>query len=265
MSSLRRPFLSLSLTTILAACGSAEHLHWGYEDSETTVGPEGWGMLEGNATCMTGKQQTPIALSTRDDSAARSVDLPPLNFDYKPSKLTMVHNGHTVVVTYDPGSTFTPEGEALRLAQFHFHSTSEHTLDGAYLPLEMHLVHVDKDSKPKAVVAVLVRVGAPNAVLATAWKNLPQQPDAATAPMDGMTNATIDAAQLLPARREYFTYAGSLTTPPCTEGLTWYVFKNSVEMSVQQLTTYVSIPGLAKSNRPLQPLNGRSVWLDSTP
>ena len=119
---------------------AAHEKHWGYEDSAESVGPAKWGTLAGDATCSTGKQQTPISLST---GAATPQDLPNLVFGYKPSSLSMINNGHTVQMTYEAGSTLGRVGgkDTWTLAQFHFHAPSEHTVDGTSYPLEMHLVH----------------------------------------------------------------------------------------------------------------------------
>ena len=156
-------------------------------------------------------------------------DLPNLVFAYKPSSLSMTNNGHTEQMTYEAGSTLGRVGgkDTWTLAQFHFHAPSEHTVDGTSYPLEMHLVHLDAAGKPAAVVGVFIRAGKENAALARAFQSLPAKEGDKVAP----PGETIDAGALLPADKTFFTYAGSLTTPPCTEGITWYVLKAPIEMS----------------------------------
>ena len=204
-------------------------------------------------------------LSYADDSVVKPQDLPNLMFGYKPSSLSMINNGHTVQMNYDAGSTLGRTGSSdsstSTLAQFHFHAPSEHTVDGASFPMEAHLVHVNAAGKPVAVVGVFIKTGKENAGLTKAFQGLPAKSGDKSAP-DG---ATIDARTLLPADKTFFTYAGSLTTPPCTEGLTWYVFKTPIEMSPAQIGAFTKLEHLGHTNRPVQSLGGRVVLVDSTP
>jgi carbonic anhydrase len=239
--------------------------HWGYEDALDTFGPASWGTdvdpdKAKNELCTTGQAQTPIALRLTGASAA---DLPNLLFDYQRSRLSMLNNGHTVQMLYDAGSTLsTMDGAATYpLAQFHFHAPSEHTLDGVSYPMEMHLVHLDSNGSPAAVVGVFIKAGAANAALGEALNALPQVKGQKSEPAD----AAISAKDLLPADKSFLTYAGSLTTPPCSEGLKWFVMKTPIELSQEQINAYTSIPGMLPTNRPIQPLNGRTVQVDSTP
>jgi carbonic anhydrase len=239
---------------------AAQERHWGYDDSAESVGPAKWGTLTGNATCSSGKQQTPINLSA---GAARPQDLPNLMFGYKPSSLSMTNNGHTVQMTYQAGSSLGRVGgkDTWTLAQFHFHAPSEHTVDGMSYPLEMHLVHLDAAGNPAAVVGVFIRAGTENAALARAFQNLPAKEGDKIAP----PGETIDAGALLPADKTFFTYPGSLTTPPCTEGITWYVLKTPIEMSPAQIAAYTKLEHLGHTNRPIQSIGGRVVRVDATP
>ena len=234
--------------------------HWAYEDHGDEVGPAKWSTLPGDATCGSGKQQAPINLAT---AVAKAQDLPNLVFGYQPSKLSMANNGHTVQETYDAGSTLSRAGSPakLTLTQFHFHAPSEHTVDGASYPMELHLVHVDAAGKPAAVVGVFIKAGNDNTALAAAFKALPAHSGDKSAP----AGATIDARTLLPADKTYFTYAGSLTTPPCTEGITWYVLKTPIEMSPDQIRAFTTLEHLGHTNRPVQSLGGRVLRIDSTP
>lgn len=260
---LASPFLSLALLS--AGCGLQVEpdieKHWGYEDSEETVGPEGWGTLAGDALCAAGQSQTPIALATKGEGAALPADLPNMIFAYQPSRLSLLNNGHTIQAAYDSGSTMSMSGDPLKLAQFHFHAPSEHTLDGQHFPMEMHLVHLNAEGKPAAVVGVFIKAGAENRALAQAFLELPQEKDQKVEP----AGQTLDAAQLLPASKVFLSYAGSLTTPPCTEGLSWRVMKDPIELSQAQIDAFTSIAEFGHTNRPIQPLNGRTVQIDATP
>ena len=177
----------------------------------------------------------------------------------------MINNGHTVQMAYDPGSTLGRVGSEASsrstLAQFHFHAPSEHTVDGASFPMEAHLVHVNAAGKPVAVVGVFIKAGKENTGLTKAFQDLPAKSGDKRAP----AGATIDARALLPADKTFFTYPGSLTTPPCTEGLTWYVFKTPIEMSPAQIGAFTTLEHLGHTNRPVQSLGGRVVLVDSTP
>ena len=247
--------LGLAIVTL-----GAQTKHWAYEDDAESVGPAKWGTLPGDEVCATGKQQTPINLVA---GAAKPQDLPNLVFGYKPTSLSMTNNGHTVQMAYGPGSTLTRVGSTATwtLAQFHFHAPSEHTVDGVSYPMEAHFVHVDAAGKPVAVVGVFIKAGKENATLAKAFQALPAKSGDTVAP----AGETIDARTLLPDDRTFFTYAGSLTTPPCTEGVTWYVFKTPIELSPAQIAAFTKLEHLAHTNRPIQSLGGRVVLVDSTP
>ena len=204
-----------------------------------------------------------VAVINLTTAAAKPQDLPNLVFGYKPSNLSMTNNGHTVQETYDAGSTLSRTGSPATwaLAQFHFHAPSEHTVDGVSYPMELHLVHVDAGGKPAAVVGVFIKAGAEHGGLAAAFKALPARSGDKNAP----AGAKIDARTLLPADKTFFTYAGSLTTPPCTEGITWYVLRTPIEISSAQIHAFTDLEHLGLTNRPLQSLGGRVLLLDSTP
>ena len=212
---------------------AAQEKHWGYEDGPESAGPAKWGTLAGNATCSTGTQQTPINLSA---GVATPQDLPNLVFGYRPSSLSMANNGHTVQMNYEAGSSLGAwaANDTWTLAQFHFHAPSEHTVDGTWFPLEMHLVHLDAAGKPAAVVGVSSRPARRTARSREPSRACPQRKATSTAPREkpSMPRA------LLPADKTFFTYAGSLTTPPCTEGITWYMLKAPIEMSPAQIAAY---------------------------
>ena len=232
-----------------AASAPAHEKHWAYETHGDAIGPAGWGSLPGDSACSTGTKQSPIALmSAVADPAPNS-----LSFAYGPTPLKITNNGHTQQVDVAPGRSVTVDGASYALVQFHFHSPSEHTLDGKQFPLEMHLVHAGADGKPAVVVGVLFEEGAANAALAPFFANLPKT-KGSVAP----AGLTIDPAAILPASHAFLHYGGSLTTPPCTEGIRWFVLTTPVTVSVEQVKAYVGT-GLDHTNRPVQPLAGRRV------
>ncbi|GAB4569267.1 MAG: carbonic anhydrase family protein [Haliangiales bacterium] len=202
--------------------------------------------------CETGQEQSPIALNSL---LSLPLNLTPPSFSYNATPLSMRNTGKTIEFAYEPGSYASDGGVNYSLAQFHFHTPSEHTIDGNSFPLEMHLVHTDSNGNPALVVGVMIEEGATNQALATAFSNLPDETDEVIAP----TGATIDASDLLPGNTTMFSYNGSLTTPPCTEGLDWHVMKHPIEMSSAQISAYQSISGLSASNRATQPINSRTV------
>jgi carbonic anhydrase len=244
-----------------AAAPAVHEKHWGYATTPETAGPAEWGSLPGDAACATGTRQSPVALGTKAPAPVEAKDLPNLAFRYGMTGLHLVNNGHTVQADVDKGNTVEIDGAAWTLLQFHFHAPSEHSLDGLHYPMEMHLVHAGPDGKPGLVVAVLLVQGGDSPAFAPVFSNLPKEKggrkdDAAV---------SVDLAKLLPADRTYLTYEGSLTTPPCTEGIRWYVLKTPVGITGGEMGAFVSLPHMTPTNRPVQPLGGRKVLLDATP
>ena len=160
-------------------------------------------------------------------------------------------------VNYDDGSSIEINDTVYTLKQFHFHAPSEHAADGTLYPAEMHLVHQDAN-KNLAVVGVFIAEGAENAAFAPVWENLPAEK---TDPI--ATGMTVNATSLLPAEQVIYRYNGSLTTPPCSQGVLWSVMETPVEMSAEQIAMFTAI--FEGNNRPLQPLNDRALQLDDTP
>jgi carbonic anhydrase len=244
-----------------AAAPAVHEKHWGYATTPETAGPAEWGSLPGDAVCATGTRQSPVALGTKAPAPVEAKDLPNLVFRYGTTGLHLVNNGHTVQADVDKGSTVEIDGAAWTLLQFHFHAPSEHSLDGLHYPMEMHLVHAGSDGKPGLVVAVFLVQGGDSPAFAPVLSNLPKEKggrkdDAAV---------SVDLAKLLPADRTTLTYEGSLTTPPCTEGIRWYVLKTPVGITGGEMGAFVSLPHMTPTNRPVQPLGGRKVLLDATP
>lgn len=225
--------------------------HWTYEGEE---GPAHWGDLDASyAVCGTGKSQSPIDVSNPSEQ-----DLPNIAFHYQPSEVNILNNGHTVQVNYDAGSYIELDGVRFDVAQFHYHAPSEHALNGELFAAELHIVHKNADGG-LAVVGILFKEGAKNEALQPFIDNLPaEKSDVHDA------GAKINAADLLPAVQATFRYTGSLTTPPCTEGVSWLVMTTPVEASAEQLHALESLFE-GGNNRPVQPLNDRSLVEDNTP
>ena len=230
-----------------ALCAEGEH-HWSYQGS---TGPANWAGLESDyKSCGLGKLQSPIDIR---DAVARKVDLPAIDFDYKPSPLRIIDNGHTVQVDYAPGSSISVQGKRYELLQFHFHKPSEEKINGKASAMVAHLVHKDRDGN-LAVVAVLLETGASSRLIETLWKNVPKQKGKERE----VQGVEVNAADLLPANRAvYYTFTGSLTTPPCSEGVTWFVLKSPTPISKDEVARFAQLYPM--NARPTQPLNGREI------
>ena len=210
-------------------------------------GPQHWGDLcPEYALATTGKQQSPI-----DIANATPQELPEIRFRYEPAKINLVYNGHTIEEMEEEGSSVDVGGAVYQLKQFHFHSPSEHTVDGKRFAMEMHLVHTTADGDV-AVVAVLIKEGERNDAFAAIWDFLPTEENKKLE-----AERTVDAARLLPIDHTYFRYRGSFTTPPCTEGVLWMVLTTPVELSAERIAAFRKI--IDGNNRPVQPLNGREI------
>lgn len=228
-----------------------KEVKWGYGAEN---GPDVWGRLSPDyILCAEGRRQSPIDLA--DASPTRS---PSVIFDYRPSPLTVVNNGHTVQVDYSEGSSIEIEGTRYELSQFHFHSPGEHTLSGESLDMEMHLVHRNASGE-LAVVGMLIRSGRENAAFKPVWDNMPAV-EGEPRRIDGVS---VNAEDLLPREKLFYRYDGSLTTPPCSEGVKWFVLTTPVEMSAAQIESFRAI--FKGNNRPVQPLNERELLVDLPP
>jgi carbonic anhydrase len=250
----------LPLRPIALACGvfaafalagdspiAQEHAgpHWSYAGSD---GPDHWGDLDkAFGACRLGHHQSPI-----DIRGAKPADLPPIQFAYRPTPLHIVNNGHTIQINYAPGSFITVGNKRYQLTQFHFHHPSEERINGKGFAMVAHLVHAAADGS-LAVVAVLLDPGAANQEIAGLWTHLPGH----EGPEEALDNVQIDATRLLPADRGYYTFTGSLTTPPCTEDVTWLVLKTPTRISQSQADAFGRI--YPRDARPTQQLYGREV------
>ena len=218
---------------------------WSYTGGN---GPNSWSTLDSNyALCSGGHSQSPI-----DIKDARKADLPALKFDYKAVPMNIVDNGHSIEVSYPPGSTLKLGDNIYTLIQFHFHHPSEEHVNGRAFDMVAHLVHADAEGH-LAVVAVLLKTGNANPLIDSIWKNIPKTKEKSVA----VSGAALNAIDLLPADHAYYTFSGSLTTPPCTEGVTWYVMKAPITLSEAQVASFAALYPL--NARPIQPTNRRQI------
>jgi len=231
--------------------------HWGYGAEH---GPAEWGALCPEfATCGSGKAQSPV-----DFAGTKPATLSELAVSYRPSALRVVHhehvadgvnNGHTVQVNCAGEDTLTVGAEKFALLQYHFHAPSEHTVGGKHFPMEMHMVHKSAEGK-LAVVGAFIEEGSHNAAFDPVWQNLPAEKGVET----HYAHLTVSTDDLLPKDRKSYRYDGSLTTPPCSEGVKWFVLATPIQLSKDQIAAFTGI--ISGNNRPVQPLNGRVVATD---
>jgi carbonic anhydrase len=213
-------------------------------------GPEHWGDLDPDyAPCKDGREQSPI-----DVQGEEKADLPALRFEYESGPLNIINNGYTAVrVDYVHSGDFLVVGDQrYELTQFHFHRPSEEYIHGKQYDMVLHLMHKSGDGKI-AGVAVLLQAGKPNLTIQTLWKYMPQ----AVGGVQEIPGVEVNPANLLPGNTAYYTYAGSQTAPPCTEGVTWFVLKTPIQISQEQVNTFAKL--YPHDVRPVQPLNGRVV------
>lgn len=219
--------------------------HWTYEGKD---GPEHWGDLSPDfMACKSGRSQSPI-----DVMDPEPAELAAIRFDYRPAPLTVLNNGHTIQVNYPAGSSITVGGRKFELLQFHFHARSEHKVGGRSFPMEIHFVHKNERGA-LGVVGVLAEQGAENVGARELWSHLPAQ---AGEPKT-MDAVVINARDLLPAGGAYYRYMGSLTTPPCSEGVNWFLMRDPVTFSGPQIEAMTAI--LKNNARPTQPINNRML------
>ena len=218
----------------------AHAVHWGYEGDN---GPEHWG--DAFPVCGKGKKQSPLNIIGPFEKSKDT-----LSVDYKEGPLKMLNNGHTIQVNIEPGSTLTIGKESFDLLQFHFHRPSEEQVDGKNASMVAHFVHKSKEGK-LAVIGVMLNEGKDSAAIKTLWANLPPKEGEEFLP----SKVTFNPASMLPKEMAFYNYEGSLTTPPCTEGVQFYILKTPVDISKQQLAKFP----FKLNARPVQSLNGRKI------
>lgn len=230
----------------------AQSVEWGYNFPQ---GPAQWGTLPGFSSCALGAKQSPIAIETGINAGITNVkessDLPVINPSIDDGSRKAAFNGHTVQADLN-GSAFSFDGTTYNAAQFHFHSPSEHLLNERQYPLEAHFVHKSSEGK-LLVLGVFFEEGSSNPALEETWRSMEEKKQ---------EEVRIPVMDFFPRDLSYVTYEGSLTTPPCSEGVRWIVLKTPVEASRSQLSILQKITG-GPNNRPIQGLNGRAILTDS--
>ena len=230
-----------------AAAGQAPNAHAAHWSYGGEGGPEAWGQLKPEfATCATGSRQSPI-----DIRSGVKVDLEAIQFDYRPSSFSVVDNGHTIQVNLGGGNSIEVQGRRFELLQFHFHRPSEERINGRQFDMVAHLVHKDPEGR-LAVVAVLLDRGTAQPLVQTIWNNLPLEKGT-----EQVVRTELDMNHLLPADRRYFTYMGSLTTPPCNEGVLWMVLQQPVPVATEQVNVFSRLYPM--NARPIQQAGGRLI------
>jgi carbonic anhydrase len=218
--------------------------HWSYESGPN--GPENWGKVSSEfSTCASGKQQSPV-----DIAELVPVELANIQVDYQPGPLKVINNGHTIQFNAAAGSQMVVGDRTFNLLQVHFHAPSEHTLAGKRFEMEAHFVHKDEWGN-LGVIGVMMKKGERNAALARLWENLPSEVGSEQPAGKGQLG------ELLPSGRKYYRYAGSLTTPPCSEGVSWFVLKDPVTVGEDQLSAFTK--KVTANARPVQPRGNRQV------
>ena len=240
--------ITLALTAVLAfSAGSAlaNEQQWAYDGE---AGPAHWANVDPSfAGCAHGVNQSPVNLTGFIEA-----EMAPLEFIYTGLATEIGNNGHTIQVNYAAGSTMKVAGRTYMLRQFDFHSPSEHQINGEYFPMEAQFLHADYDGN-LAIVSVMFTVGEENAGMKKLWRQMPTEEGTKAG-----LYSQVRAEELMPADRDYYRYNGSLTTPPCSEGVTWIVMKNPVTLSEAQLKQFTEVMGQS-NNRPVQATNARPV------
>lgn len=216
--------------------------HWSYEGG---TGPQYCGQLDpAYAACEKGREQSPVQIESFPYDGEKKAGV--IKGQYQPVNVTLSKTGHAIQFNLtEANNKIRMNGKEYNLLQFHFHSPSEHKINERQYPMELHFVHEDQQ-KRLAVLGVLIEEGKENAEISTLLKSFEQ---------DG--KMTIDIKKLIPSKSKVFQYKGSLTTPPCTEGVKWRVLETPLELSQEQIQGFVEI--YPNNNRPLQPLNERKI------
>ncbi|MEW9670072.1 carbonic anhydrase family protein [Ammoniphilus sp. 3BR4] len=223
--------------------------HWSYEGE---TGPNKWAGLDPSfSTCADGREQSPIDIELSNVKLDKSLE--DIEINYSPTTFTVMNNGHTIQANDKSGSnSIVVEGEEYKLVQMHFHKPSENTINGQTFDMEGHLVHKNSEGN-LAVLGFLIKVGDGNKELAEIWSKLPKQQTKEDVELEN----PVDLVNLLPKEMKTFRYSGSLTTPPCSEGVKWILFEKPIEMSKEQVEAFGAI--FPDNHRPVQPLNNREV------
>ena len=221
--------------------GDEKHaVNWGYEGA---MGPESWG--NDFPTCARGKAQAPLNIKGPFEKALFNVTP-----DYKNGPLKIINNGHTIQVNVPPGSKLRIDSQPFELVQFHFHRPSEEQINGKPSAMVAHFVHKNSEGR-LAVLGVLLKEGNENPGIKTLWTHAPAKEGPEVSP----EGVNFNPGNLLPREYEFYSYEGSLTTPPCTEGVRFFILKSQVNISREQVEAFP----FKKNARPVQPQNGRAI------
>ncbi|MFK7839157.1 MAG: carbonic anhydrase [Bdellovibrionales bacterium] len=238
-------FTAFSVFVSVPVLASSQVPTWNYMGEN---GAHKWGELNAEfATCKDGTEQSPINIS----QYVEDNNLPALGVAYQASPLKVQNMGNSIQVNFDGGSRFDSDDKAYGLSNLSFHTPSEHYIDGAPYPLSGHFMHKADDGST-AIVAVVFKVGQPNPVIEGIWQNVPPVGE-----VKSVSGVLINPTDLFPDDKSYYTYEGSLTTPPCSEGVKWYVVKEPVEVSAKQLKAFQAV--FPMNARPIQTLGDRVV------
>lgn len=250
-SALSLPFNMLSAPRFVSSSG-VHGAHWDYSGAQ--AGPKKWGLLSNEFNiCNEGRLQSPINLAGPTYARAAAA----LDIRYSPGPVTILNNGHTIQVSVaKDGCHAVVDGERFDLLQIHFHTPSENTIDGVRYPMEVHAVHKSKKDGKLKVMGIMVKEGKEHHPMAQAiWDHMPHTPHTEHTPAD----IAVYLADFFPKNRTHLRFAGSLTTPPCTEGVEWFVFSEPIEFSAEQIKRFRDV--YPYNARPLQAQNGRPILL----
>ncbi|MBB6444232.1 carbonic anhydrase [Bacillus benzoevorans] len=225
---------------------NTEEPHWSYEGE---TGPPYWGQLDPSfASCEKGREQSPIPIESSLKEGQKELDA--IKGQYQPAAVMLLNTGHAIQADVTaPNNKIRIDGKVYNLLQFHFHNPSEHKINGKQYPMEIHFVHQDEHQRI-VVLGVMIEEGKENGEISALLKNL-----------DHDRKMTIDIKKLIPSQSRVFQYNGSLTTPPCTEGVKWVVLNTPLELSQEQIHAFGEF--YQNNNRPLQPLHKREIMVGS--
>lgn len=222
----------------------SDNVIWSYDGEH---GPQAWGDLKPEySLCKNGVEQSPVDLIFKKPKTDR-----PIKVSYKDSTIRVVDDGRTVKIHFEGGNTIEMAGQSFELQYAEFHTASEHTISGNRLPMELQLVH-SNPSGELAILGVILIEGPTHPVIETVWQNMPIQKG-----VEKEVSEKINPEDFIPQTRTYYNYTGSLTTPPCTEGVNWNVFNTPVTLSKEQILTFRQL--YPSNNRPIQPLGPRKT------
>lgn len=227
-----------------------QQVYWSYE--EGTVSEAQVGLDSGYKACAKGEAQSPINIETANIEAINKVEDVAINYDE--ASFSLLNDGYTIkAIAETKNNSIIISGEDFKLTEIHFHNPSEHQLEGSHHEMEAHLVHKNNEGE-LAVVGLFIENGEMNSVLSDIWALLPKEVTESYIAVDD----PINLVNLLPAQLNIFQYIGSLTTPPCTEGVQWYIIEQPIQMSSEQILQFTNI--FSNNSRPIQSINDRKVY-----